>query len=103
MARVVTISRSFARGFSAGDVIFTGSVFIGDVNRAEGTSLQLQAETDVENGTLLFAVVEVTEGQGPFVSLNSSGYLIIKPNAMEGIFFIDVSHFIYIQGRKGSV
>ena len=76
----------------AGLVTFTSVVYIENVDRAVGTSLQLMAETDVENATVGFRLVEVTDGQGRFVSLNSSGYLTIAPGA-NVTFFIDVSMY----------
>ena len=70
---------------------FTSPVYIEDVDRAVGTSLQLMAETDVENETVGFRLLEVTDGQDRVVSLNSSGYLTIAPGANVTTFFIDVS------------
>ena len=72
---------------------FTSPVYIENVDRAVGTSLQLMAETDVENETVGFRLVEVTDGQGRVVSLNSSGYLTIAPGANVTTFFIDVSFY----------
>ena len=63
-------------------------MFIEDVQFGEGRSLQLQASTDT-NSSLIFAVVEVTDGQSDYVSLNSSGYLTISASASTS-FFIDV-------------
>lgn len=63
-----------------------------EVNRAEGLSLQLEVETDVENATLDFELLEVDDpDQVNFVTLSSDGLLVIKPNATVGTFFIDVS------------
>lgn len=68
-----------------------GSVYF-EVNRAEGTSVQLQAETDVENATLQYQLESVDDPQqADFVNLTSSGILTVKPNAAVGAFFIDVS------------
>ena len=73
-----------------GTVTFSGTVYIQNVDRDEGTSLQLIATTDEENATLEFRVVEVSDGQESVVTLNSSGYLVIAPGA-NVTFFIDVS------------
>lgn len=82
-----------------GALEYTGSVYFEGVDRDTGISVQLQANTDVENATLVFTVQEVTNNQDDFVSLNSSGYLTIEPNATSS-FFIDVSatliHIEYI-------
>lgn len=75
----------------AGQLRYRGSVAY-DVNRAEGLSLQLDVETDVENATLDFQLLEVDDpDQDNFVNLSSEGVLVIKPNATVGTFFIDVS------------
>lgn len=63
-----------------------------EVNRAEGLSLQLEVETDVENATLDFQLFLVDDPQQEdFVTLSSDGVLVIKPNATVGTFYIDVS------------
>lgn len=75
----------------AGVVTYTGSVYF-DVNRTEGTSVELQAETDVENATLQYQLESVDDPQqADFVSLTSDGILTVLPNAAVGTFFIDVS------------
>lgn len=75
--------------------MFTSPVYIEDVDRNVGTSLQLMAETDVENATLEFRLVVVTDGQDRVVNLNSTGYLTIAPGANVTTFFIDVSLQLY--------
>lgn len=65
------------------------------MNRAEGLSLQLQVETDVENATLEFQLLLVDDPQQvDFVDLSTDGVLAIQPNATVGTFFIDVSFII---------
>ena len=54
----------------------------------EGHSVQLMATTDT-NSTLVFTKVVVTDEQDEHVTLNSSGYLTIGPDA-DTTFFIDV-------------
>ena len=87
--RIFTLMASSPR-FIKGALDYTGAVYIPGVNRGAGTSLQLEATTEVENATLVFEVVEVTDGQDAYVVLNSSGYLTVKPNATSS-FYIDVS------------
>ena len=77
--------------FFAGLVTYNGHSFIGSVDRTNGTSFQLEAETDVENGTLNYTLAEVTDGQESGVSVNSTGFLTISPVADDS-FFIDVSY-----------
>lgn len=74
-----------------GQLSYMGPVFIGEVDRAAGTSVQLRATSSNENATVEFTIDEVTDGQEAFVELNSTGYLTIKPNATADNFFIDVS------------
>ena len=90
---VCRICRTSKFVYAVGEVMFTGSVVIAGVDRDEGRSLQVQATTDLENETVLFELVEVTNGQESFVVLNSSGYLIIRPLANES-FYIDVSFLV---------
>ena len=61
-----------------------------EVLLGEETSEQLEATTDDVNSTLAFEIDTVTDGQGNYVTLNSSGYLTIGSGA-DTSFYIDVS------------
>lgn len=74
---------------TTGAVTFVGPSLI-EVLLGEETSEQLEATTDDVNSTLVFEIDTVTEGQGDYVTLNSSGYLTIGSGA-DTSFYIDVS------------
>ena len=63
--------------------------YLENIDRAVGYEGQIDITSD--NGTVTFELVEVTDGNEDFVSVNETGYLNISIGVLIGTFFIDVS------------